>query len=73
MKLKCNSVQIKNTSTFSSDNADYTGNEKFFQSVDDYGIFQPKSSGNCELGTSVQTNRNDFVNTYHADIHLFDS
>jgi hypothetical protein len=39
MRLKCNSVQIKNTSTFSSDNADYTGNERFFQSVDDYGIF----------------------------------
>ena len=72
-RMKCNSVLIKNTSTFTPDNADYTGNERFFQTVDDYGIFQPKSSGISEIGTSVQTNRNDFVNTYHADIHLIDA
>ena len=51
--IKCNSVNIRNTSTFGKDNVDYTGNERYFQTVDDYGIFQAKQHGSCELGSSV--------------------
>jgi hypothetical protein len=71
--LKANSVNVRNTSTFSKQNVDYNNNEQYFQTPNDYQIFNAQSSGEIELGPSRQTNRMPFVNVYHADLHLLDN
>lgn len=71
--LKANSVNVRNTSTFSKQNADYNNNELYFQTPNDYQIFNANTSGEIELGPSRQTNRTPYVNVYHADLRFLDS
>lgn len=67
--LVCNDVQISPTDD-TLDDASYNENSKYFASDGDMQIFRQTAGMNSTIGSTIQMNRNDYVNTYSADIHF---
>lgn len=71
--LSCNNVKFLNSQTGTEARKGYTNNADYFYSYDDFGIFayeNIKDDNYSTLDNTVQRNRNDYVNTYFADINF---
>ena len=66
--LKANFQQINNTNSLSESNPGWTGNERYFQSSQDYDIFKKQYNGQATVGKTIQINRGKYVNIYSANI-----
>lgn len=75
--LCCNNVAFEDMSGKSKAALDYSDNAKYFNSTEDFSIFKYEntdSESNFSIvGSSLQRNRNDIVNTYFADIKFLDN
>lgn len=75
--LCCNNVVFEDMSGKSEAALDYCDNTLYFNSTDDYTIFKydntDEDSNFSIVGSSIQRNRNDAVNTYFAKIKFLDN
>jgi hypothetical protein len=62
--IKCNDYSLRGVEYSSAETS------KYFMSTKDRDIFAPQSDGESEVGDLVQRGRNDYVNTYTADIQF---
>lgn len=75
--LSCNNVVFEDMSGKSKAALDYCDNAKYFNSTDDFSIFKydnlDEENNFSIVGSSIQRNRNDAVNTYFAKIKFLDN
>ena len=75
--LCCNNVEFEDNSGKSKAALDYSDNTKYFNSSEDYSIFKYENTDDENnfsiVGSSIQRNRNDAVNTYFAKIKFLDN
>lgn len=74
--LSCNNVEFEDNSGKSKAALDYSDNTKYFNSTEDYSIFKYENTDENNfsiVGSSIQRNRNDAVNTYFAKIKFLDN
>lgn len=67
--IECNNVKIKKSTTSNKLDVNYNENAKYFNSAEDMTIFNyDGDETGIRIGNTIQTNRNDFVNVYSADL-----
>lgn len=70
-KISCNCIQFYNMNRLNAQHLDYNENNNYFNNTNDYNIFNyqnPSISSVSINETTIEYNRNDYVNVYHAEI-----
>lgn len=70
-QISCNCIQFYNMNRLNKQSLDYNENNKYFNNTGDYQIFNYKNNTDKSISvneTTIEYNRNDYVNVYHAEI-----